>query len=66
MDVLSIIESHPAEKEYKQIPIVGVNNIPEESQIIIVIPIHDFQKIKRMVRKVTRCETISLEEILEL
>ena len=66
VDVLSIIESHPAEKEYKQIPIVGVNNIPEESQIIIVIPIHDFQKIKRMVRKVTRCETISLEEILEL
>lgn len=64
--VLSIIESNSVEKEYRGIPIVGVNNIPEESQLIIVIPIHDFAKIERMAKKVTGCEMISLEQILEM
>lgn len=32
------------------IPIVNVNNITEETQLIIVIPIHDFKKIERMAK----------------
>ena len=45
---------------------MGVNEIPEESQLIIVIPMHDFQKIVRMAGQVTKCELISLDKILEL
>ena len=66
VDVLSVIESFPAEEDYQGVPVVGVNEIPEESQLIIVIPMHDFQKIVRMAGQVTKCELISLDKILEL
>ncbi len=66
VDVLSVIESFPAEEDYQGVPVVGLNEIPEESQLIIVIPMHDFQKIVRMAGQVTKCELISLDKILEL
>lgn len=66
VDILSIIESFPEEKEYQGIPVVGIYNIPEESQLIIVMPIHDFQKIERMVKNLVKCELVSLEKILEM
>ena len=66
IEVLSIIESYPVQQEYRGIPIVDIYHIPEESQLIIVIPIHDFAKIERTVDKVIECELISLEKILEI
>lgn len=66
IQILSIIESRPVEKEYRGIPVVGVKDIPEEAQLIIVIPIHDFSKIEKMAKEITRCRIISLEKILDM
>ena len=66
IEVLSVIESHPKENRYKDIPIVGINNIPSETQLIIVTPVYDFQKIKKMAEKSVKCEIKSLDEIFAL
>lgn len=66
IEVLSVIESHPKEDRYKDFPIVSINNIPDETQLIIVIPTYDFQKIKNMAEKSVKCEINSLDEIFAL
>lgn len=66
IEILSIIESNPVQKEYRGIPIVGVNEIPKDSQLIIVIPMYDFQKIGRMLEKSEQDKLRSLEYIFEI
>lgn len=65
IEVLSIIETDPKGKKFNGISIVDVNNIPERTQLIIVIPIYDFEKIKRMAEKITLCKMLPLDILLE-
>lgn len=60
--ILSIIESHPTVNEYRGIPVLGVNELSLEEQLIIVIPIYDMEKIKR-VRKIDTL--VPLDKLLE-
>ena len=46
--VLSIIESHPSSDEYQGIRIVDEANIPEETQMIIVIPVYDLKIFRKI------------------
>ncbi|GFI09518.1 hypothetical protein IMSAGC007_01981 [Lachnospiraceae bacterium] len=64
IEVLSIIESNPIDKSYKGIPVTKVENIPKDTQLIIVIPTYDFSRIKKMAEKVTDCKIVPLDFIL--
>lgn len=66
IEVLAIIESRPKTKSYKGIPLVGVYEIPEETQLVIVIPIYDFDKIEKMAKEVSRCELVPLNSFFEI
>lgn len=63
--ILSIIESTPSLKEYKGIPVVRYEDIPQESQLIIVIPVYDIEKIRRKVVGVIQCEVVGIDKLLE-
>lgn len=48
VEVLSIVQTYPDEEDYKGIPIVDCRSIPVKTQLIIVIPIYDFDKISKL------------------
>lgn len=43
----AIIETKPSLKEYHGIPVIGKDDIPESTQIIVVMPVYDKDKIMR-------------------
>lgn len=66
IEILSIIESCPVDEVFEGIPIVGVDKVPRETQLVIVIPIYDFEKIRQLAQNVIKCEMISLDCIFEI
>lgn len=65
IQVISIIESNPKVKKYKDIPVIAIDAITNETQLIIVIPIYDFSKIERIVKKIDNINIISLDHIFK-
>lgn len=65
VDVLSIIESNPKENSYKGIPIVNVLEIPLETQLIIVIPVYDLERIKNKIGNQEMYKLIGLNQLIE-
>lgn len=66
LEVLSIIESHPIDEAFNGIPVVSVDRVPKETQMVIVVPTYDFEKIKRLAESVIDCEIISCGAVFEI
>jgi len=62
--VLSIIESHPSSDEYQGIRIVDEANIPEETQMIIVIPVYDLKKIVRKTDSLWQYKIVGIDWLI--
>ncbi len=65
IEILSIIESNPSEKDYFGIPVININYLPEGVQMIVVIPVYDMYKIERKIRGTVKCDVVALNELLE-
>jgi hypothetical protein len=64
--VVSIIESKPKDKSWKNIPLVSVDNIPDETKMIIVIPVYDMEYISmKCSAKVNTNLLIGFDELLD-
>lgn len=62
IDICSIVESKPDTKLYEGIRITSVEEIPDEVQLIIVIPIYDYNRIRQKANE--KIELIGIDKIL--
>ena len=62
--VLSIIESHPSSDEYQGIKIVDETTVPEETQMIIVIPVYDLKKIIRKTDNLWQYKIVGIDWLI--
>lgn len=63
-EVLAIIESRPVMGYYKNIQIVNDKNIPPDTQLIIIIPEYDADRIKNRMNEECLKKAVLLSEIL--
>lgn len=65
VQVLAIIESNPRIKSFLGIQVVDLETLPQETELIIVIPVYDIEKIKRIVKTKTGYDIIALDKLIE-
>lgn len=65
INVLAILESNPNLSNYQGIPVKGVTEIPNETQLIICIPVYDVGKIERKLKLYGDYKMICIDELLE-
>lgn len=67
VEVLAIVESKPSGMEHKGIPIVSKENIPQDTEVLIVVPSYDIEKIIGAINELvdTRYQVWSIEELFE-
>lgn len=65
VEILSIIESNPADIAYFGIPLIGIDDLQENVQLIVVIPVYDLCKIEEKVKRTVECDVIALDKVLE-
>lgn len=66
IDVSAIIESSPQKDFYGTIPLVRCEDIPEGTQLVIVIPVYDWEKIKEKLEKIDTVRAVGLDQLLEV
>ncbi len=66
VDILAVIESDPQKDFYNNIPLVRCEDLPEGTQLVIVIPVYDWEKIKGKLEKTKAVEAIGLDQLLEV
>lgn len=64
IEVLSIVETNPIVNFYKNIPVVSVFEMPKDTQLLIVIPIYDMDRIKRKSENIIQCDIIGIEQLI--
>lgn len=65
IDVLAILESKPNLSEYQGIPVKAVCEIPNETQLIICIPVYDIDKIENKIKQYGDYKMIGIDKLLE-
>lgn len=64
--VEAIIESSPKDKEYKNIPVISRQEIPQDIPLVIVVPGYDIDHIKNMIDDTALKEKmIAVDELVE-
>lgn len=64
VEVLSIIESKPKEEYYNKIPIVQIEDLQKECQLIIVIPVYDMKQILFQVDSQCKKDVVGIDELI--
>lgn len=64
IDVISIIESSPSMDEYNGIKVVDVTGISNETQVVIIIPIYDMEKILAITKDAVTCRMLGIDGLL--
>lgn len=65
VQILAIIESNPRVESFFGIQVVDLENLSTETELIVVIPIYDIEKIKRIVQTKTGYDIIALDNLIE-
>lgn len=63
--VVSIVESNPLADEYRGISVVTAADIPSGTQLIIVIPIYDMEKIQAKASDAVKCKIVGIDNLIE-
>lgn len=63
--VVFIIETKPTENYFSGIPVVDPDGVTDEVQLIIVLPVYDFEAIKDSVREKLTCQIIALDNLIQ-
>ena len=66
VEILSIIESNPKTDRYHNIPVVALQEIPKETQLIVIIPVYDINVIQDKIKNQTGIECIGIDQIIEM
>lgn len=64
VEILSIIESHPKAENYRDFPIVGISEIPKETQLVIIIPAYDMDRIIKKSGNTINCKMVGLDQLI--
>ena len=64
VDITAMIESNPQRESFCGIPVMDVDFLPIQTQLIIVIPAYDFRKIQNIAEHKTNCRLIGLDELI--
>lgn len=65
IEVLSVILSKPYMSWVMGIPVVDKYNIPEQTEMVIVIPVYDFERIYDGMKNRGDCILIGIEELID-
>lgn len=65
VEILSIIESRPNTESYRNIPIVSTSEIPKETQLVIIIPTYDMDRIIKKGINTINCKVIGLDQLIK-
>lgn len=63
--ICSIIESTPTVDSYENIDVVSLEEVSEEVELIIVIPVYDYERIKRQAMR-REYEVIGIDELVDV
>lgn len=66
IEITSIIESEPNIPDFLNIPVIELEYLPVSTQLIVVIPIYDFVKIKKKIDRLSSCRAIPLDKLLNM
>ena len=64
IQILSVILSRPESGAYQDIPLVSVKEIPEETELIVVIPIHALEQIGEYAANYVKCRIIGIDQLI--
>ncbi len=65
INVVFIIETKPVENYFSGIPVVDPDGVTDEVQLIVVLPVYDFEAIKDSVREKLTCQIIALDNLIQ-
>lgn len=66
IELMCIIETQPLGKMYEGVPIVNIYNIPEEVELIIVVPYYDIMQIQeKCMEVVPHVKVIGIDEYIK-
>ncbi len=63
--ISSVIVTNPLQSFYNDLPLVDIENMPVKTNLIVVIPIYDYEIIKRKIKRVTTCEVMGIDQLIE-
>lgn len=67
IEIKCIIESNPLMKEYMNLPIVRIQDMPKEVDSVIVIPYYEIEDIKKMIFEYHKnIRVIGIDELVNL
>ncbi len=64
VEVSCIVESKTNGMPFKGIPAVALSAMPNEVELIVVIPVYDLEKIRKRAEGISGCEMIALDKLL--
>ena len=65
IEVMCIVESNPTGAQYENISVVEPDNVPDNVQVIVVIPVYDMVNIRKKKGENSVYKLVGIDEILE-